>query len=337
MKFNYFFFLILFTCVSCNKQKDIPCISPPYETLNDNILISTPGFFKISGDYLYLTDLRAPDSIIQIFNAHTGTKLGSFGTIGNGPDEFQAPIISTAMDGCITILNAGTPKLGIYSAEKLLKNENPYSDLSPQPINDLSTVQLINENTYLYLSPEKNETLFKIIDKSNNTTQLFGETPIKKQGVYIDTENLYQGAFTYDYYNNYLLLEFVSIPKLVLFKKNNTTFEYVREKKLSNYEYDIINNKLSIKYLEPCRTKMASISKNYIILLDDSNISKEKRKEFKSPVISRRQLILLNYKLEPQKIIDLNMDIYLITSDSRSDNLYLVVANPEYSIIKITL
>lgn len=330
-------FLCLFLCLSCDKNKKLTPISISYEILNDSIMISSPGFFKISGDYLYLSDLRATDSLIHVFGKKSGKQLASFGSKGNGPNEFTAPIINTGINGSITILNAGTSKLYQLYAQDLLSNNNGYIDLSAQQIADSQSMQLVDENTYLYLSPEKEKTLFKMIDKSNNTITNFGEFPIINEEEYLNYKDLYQGEISYDYYNDYLLLKFVLIPEIVLFKKSGCQFDKILSKKLSNYDYNIKNNNLQINYLEPCRTKMASMTKNYIVLLDDSNISIEKRKTMKRPVLSRRQLILLDYKLESQKIIDLDMDIYLIASDSRSDDLYLVVANPEYSIIKIAL
>jgi len=337
MKNKFYIFFCLFLLIACNKNKQVTPISTTYELLNDNIMISTPGFFKISGDYLYLSDLKSADSIIHIFDTKSGKQLASFGNIGNGPNEFTVPIINTGFDGTISISNAGTPRLGILDAKKLLINNEGYKDLSPQPITDSQAMQFIDENTYLYLSPEKENTLFKTVDKSTNTTISWGAYPIKTEMKYMNYKDAYEGEINYDYYNNYLLLKFIRVPQIILFKKDGDQFKQLKTKNLSQYEYDIRDNKMVINYLEPCRTKMVSLTKDYIVLLDDSNISIEKRKEMKRPVLSRRQLILLDYKLEEQKVIDLNKDIYLIASDSRFNDVYLVVADPDYSIIKIKL
>lgn len=330
-------FLCLIICISCNKNKQLTPINMSYKILNDSIMISSPGFFKISGDYLYLSDLRATDSIINIYDKNTGKQLTSFGSLGNGPNEFTTPIINSGINGSITILNVGSSKLYLLNAQNLLNNKNGYIDLTPPQTIDSQSMQLIDENTYLYLSPDENNTLFKILNNTNNTITNFGEFPVTNEKKYINYKDIYQGEINYDYYNDYLLLKFIQVPEIILFKKNKIQFDKILSKKLSNYDYEIKNNNLQINYLEPCRTKMVSMTKNYIVLLDDSNINIEKRKTMKRPVLSRRQLILLDYKLESQKVIDLDMDIYLITSDSRSDDLYLIVANPEYSIIKIAL
>ena len=94
---------------------------------------------------------------------------------------------------------------------------------------------------------------------------------------------------------------------------------------------------LTVYYLEPCRVKMASLTKDYVVLLDDGNMTKEQRTSYKSPPVARRQIVLCDYKLNPKKILDLDMDIYVIASDSRTNDLFLVASNPDYSIIKIDL
>lgn len=321
---------------SCTGNEKPETINPQYEVLNDQILIANPSFLLLSGDYLFLSDAKSTDSLVQVFNSKTGERLSSLGKLGNGPGEFMSYILFNGGNGSFIAHDINTLKTGVFQ-HSVENDEGPaFTDITDQVIPDFLSMQILHDDKYLFLNPDNKEALFQLVDKKKNSIKRFGDIPGKDKNIPFDNFQL-QGHVGYDLYNGYLLFKFSSIPQLRLYREAGDSFKLVAEKDLSKYEFIEMDNMLTVDYLEPCRVKMASLTKDYVVLLDDGNMTTEQRQSFNSPVVSRRQIVLCDYKLNPKKILDLDMDIYVIASDSRTNDLYLIGSNPDYAIIKVDL
>lgn len=328
--------VLLVMNISCSGNEKLETIKPQLEVLNDQIMIANPSFLLLSGDYLLLSDARSTDSLVQVFNSKTGERHSSLGKVGNGPGEFMSYILFNGRNGSFIAHDMNTLKTGVFQPS-VENDESPtFTDITDQVIPDFLGMQILNDGKHLFLNPDNNEALFKLVDKKKNSIKTFGDIPGKDKNIPFDYFQL-QGNVGYDCYNGHLLFKFSSIPQLRLYRETGDSFKLVVEKDLSKYEFIEQDNMLTVDYLEPCRVKMASLTKDYVVLLDDGNMTKEQRTSYKSPPVARRQIVLCDYKLNPKKILDLDMDIYVIASDSRTNDLFLVASNPDYSIIKIDL
>lgn len=330
------FYILLLGVLGCKKaQQDIPILSISPKIVVEEVFASFPGQLTISDDFIVFHDVRSTDTILHIYDKQTGEYINGMGLIGNGPNEFTLPFVSqSSIQNELFVWDLNKYNSGIFHINGLLTGK--YTD-TYLPI-DQNTIDIsyIGSNSFLMFNPDSESGLFKVYN-SDKITCSFGEMELKPNITQENISILYNGStISYNPYTDNFLIRF-GFPLVQMYERENNCFKLKGEKVLAEYEFIEKDGKCFVELLEPCRVKMSCLTKNYVVLLDDSRMDIEERKSFNSPLISRRQIVVLDYKLDEVKVIDLSMDIYSIGSDGQSDTLYLVVANPDYMIVKITL
>lgn len=338
MKINHCFCVLVFILVSCvSGNKEIKVVEKVPQIINNEIIAGRPAFLLAGKDYLFFQDMLSKDSIVQVFDIKNGQKVCSFGHKGEGPNELITPMMVNVIDNKVFVYDINTLRRACFSADGIKEGKDPHIKLNTSPEKGIRTLKLSGDE-YLYISPAK-ETVFKMVNEATSQTAYWGEFPVKNISLSEEgKKRAFDGALYYDPQKGYILYHQHAIPQLFLYKREKGSYKLQAQKTFSAYEYNITNGLMcGIKLKSACRAKDFCFSKDYIVLLDDSYMPVEKRKSFKSSVITRRQVILLDYNLKDFKVIDLGMNVHAIGGNTQSNTLYLIGENPDYCLAKVEL
>lgn len=329
--------LILSLCIGCTFKQEsssaVEALSP--EVVVEEVHVRVPGQLMIADDFIVFQDMASADTILNVYDKTTGGYVTGVGVIGNGSGEFVSPQVIKGLNNDIFMRDLDGDYSAIYSLDGLMSGGDFCTEI-PLPVYDnVLSGAFVSDNEYLMLKPENDFHLFRVCNR-DKMIYSFGQTPLEKKIVSDNMPALYNGELHYNPHTEYMLCRFF-FPLVHLYKKESGYFRLVGTKELGRYEFVEKEGRVLAEPLEPCRTQMACLTKNYVVLLDDGRMDEEKRESLNAPAISRRQLIALDQELKEEKVIDVNMDIFSIGSDGQSDTLYLLVADPDFKIVKVEL
>lgn len=328
-----FLFILIVGCTNQEtKSGKIETINAKVTAITDSVMTNFPGSLLLSGHYLVWEDPFNYSAFLKVVDIRTGKQVAQGGQAGQGPKEFVTPGVHLLSSDKIGVTDLNSNKRAVLDIEKLLKGEEPFTYFRKNGLRGATRYLEIEKNIFVGLYPKENF-LFKLIDK--NKTISFGQFPIKETLDKIDRSNYFQGNLTYNPRNKKLVYCPYNFPYIITYTKSGDSFRHDKTLKIFDVKYDFINGQLKFKERIVLIGEMAS-TKDYIVVA--------RPKEFKKDIDTNtgdqkrpQTLYLYDYDLHLQKIIDLRMPVCRLAGNEKSNTVYAIVTNPEYSIVKIEL
>ncbi|WP_106829737.1 hypothetical protein [Parabacteroides pacaensis] len=313
------YFLPLIACFiwsACQNGTSTKTISvkPTYLT---EINMQRPGFFFLSKDYLYLSDLDSKDTMVQVYDKE---KVNQIGIISCEASKIVIHQLGFGLDGNVIVSDLSSENWGIYSASQ----EDAWLKLGANPY-PKSAICQIGPTRYVFLRPTAENKPFEILDPVKQTTLTsFGHFNLMDSLSFTNFDEVFLGELTYSPDSLYLLYRGCNLPLLQLYKQESGSFTFIAEKEFYPYKCSLHDSTLSILTDPSNHILKASLTKDYIVLLNNY-LPSAKNAGQEPQFVS--QLIILNKRLDQLALANLSDYTYTLTSDSRSNDIYLISKN----------
>lgn len=324
--------VLLFSCTNKEHKVDIEAIS--YTVITDSIYSRMPGTLLISKDYLIWQDPFTTNSFMNIIDLESGHHVYSIGTIGQGPEEFNTPVISKAYNNSIFVFDLNTNHQALYSLDSIATGQKPYLKYNDNQDELITEKIQISENQFVVVQPSKEHKL-KLITERDIVE--FGHSMIDDK----DASNLYdinQGRVQYNESNNKLVFSSYLFPYLEIYDIKNNKADLSFHSKIDKSLYTKSGDEIRANKSRNGNMSM-SLSKDYIITIqrdyesDNTDESTVGMDFYKLP----RTLFLYDYDGNLKRIVDVGIPIFRIASSIENNDVYAIGVNPEFTIIKVEL
>lgn len=342
-RFLYIILLFLFcSCTISNKKnsnKEIERISETPIILSDNLLSNLPGMLLVYEKEIVWLNYSSLDGFISIFDKQTGEEITSFGRIGEGPQEIFTPKITKGWNNEVIAYDLNSSKVLFYSLDTLLNGNKrvPKVKKMKEMKQKLRLIQ-VDDTSYVLFGTE-DKMPFLLLNNGNES--YFGNYPIKNSDEISNKMTVFQGAISYNPYNQYLLYSVGEMSYMSLYEYVNGMFSLKWEKHFSEVEYTITNNKMKITKTPEYVATLLCMTKDYIVTIDrdKENESPLPPKKTKGRDFSRapQSLFVYDYDMNLLKIVNFGLPILSVASDGLSNEVFFIGVNPEFCIGKYSI
>lgn len=321
--------------VACGqKGKEIERVSNiRYSVLTDSVYTRLPGELLYQGEYVVWIDPFTTENFVHVLDAETGAEMLSFGNIGEGPTEFNMANASLTHTGDLLLYDLNKKLQAVVVLKDAIADSSKlYNRWESKDLGTATRYCEFDTNSFLTFCPEGN---FPFVINKINQVDSVGKYPLSEK---INNQyDVYQGEVFYNSDKNALIYSTYYLPYLSMYSLENDTLVQQWEQK-EGMDYSINNGKLVLGTNNREGFSAITLSKDYII-----GVKRDEAIEGKMPeaIAQRdlnqlpRSLFLYDYNAELMKIVNLDLPILRIASDIHSNTVYLMVANPDYCIIKI--
>ncbi len=328
-----FLFILIFGCTKHDsKSKIVETVDIKPTLITDSVMTNFPGRLIVSGNYLVWSDPFNYSAFLKVVDIRTGKQVAQAGQAGQGPKEFVTPSVDLLCTDKISVTDLNANKRAVVDIEKLVKEQDAFSYFKKTGLKGATRYKEIEPTKFVGLYP-KSRLLFKVID--HNKAIEFGRFPIKETLHERDKYNHFQGNIAYNPNREQLIYCPFNFPYIMSYKRSDNSFTQHKILKIFEVKYSFVNGDLKFKERITLISEMA-ITKDYIVVA--------RPKEFKKDIdintgMQKRPhtLYLYDYELNLVKIIDTKVPICRLAGNEKSNTVYAIVTNPEYSIVKIEL
>lgn len=316
-------------CFSCIQQESIERKIVETQTVKADLMTSMPGELLVVEDKVIWFDLN-PDAFIHIEDEKTGESLAQIGTLGSGPEDFSAPVLSWYPNGSILVSDCFIEHAMIVRLDSIngmlpLENKGP-----------MSALQCVGEEQFIQADPTKSR---PFIFWDNGTESYFGSYPFKHNEITnaIDT---FQGIYSYNPYNGCLLYSIPNLSYIALYQKKDNRFDEVWKKQLPDLDYHITNEGI-LKINEvthPAPSTMA-LTKDYIVTIDRDKQTEEVQTENDSENRFIRNfskapqtLFVYDYDFNLKKILHTRIPMFRLAARGNDNTIYFIGVKGEFCI-----
>lgn len=293
------------------------------EILNDSIYSKMPGNLLVCDEELIWSDPFSKTTYLHVIDSQTGREIGTMGNIGLGPKEFITPLLSSFVrDRHLYVYDVNSSKKAFFSLDSFLLGKDYHIDIQMNSFyegmlkNNFSVKDTKDENPYYFEAITDGDTLF------------FGNYPIANEMFH------FGGNMAYDPKKGYLVYALWDFPYIALYQKEERNFRLLWELK-DIPDYYISENRI---YLENEKRGARGIVllKDYIVTIerdrsiDKTDESKVGRNFSKLP----HTLYVYDYTSKLIKIINFQMPIVRIGGEPKTNTIYAIVVNPEFTLVK---
>jgi hypothetical protein len=306
-----------------------------YDLLSDSIYTSMPGSMRFSGGNIVWTDPFAVRKCVHLVDAETGKELYAFGSIGDGPKEFNAIDLSFATPSHLLITDQSKPLQALASVDSLREGKASIDWMHHEPLGSLRRIQL-TEDTYLNLTLGSITSPFVIESKESKAPA--GKYPLNE--AISNGFNFYQGEILYNPDKRVLFYSTFSIPYIAMYTFNDDGLQLGWEK-MEAFEHYIKDGNLHLSdNAFASNFHDIALTKDYIIM-----VRRDEKREGEQPVptVSRdmntlpSSLFIYNYQYELQQIIYVGNPVLRIAGDYKTNRLCAIIVAPEFSLIKFDI
>ena len=339
MKKHLLSILIIFALfISCNKNKkyEVGYHSIKGELIYDSIYSRMPGQFFVLKDYFVWHDPFNSENIIHYIDRHTKKEITAVGNIGQGPLEFTTPALSQTYDNNILVYDRNSSKQAIFITDNIVKKRQEYFIfLEENKMNSIIRKTNIDENTFIVLDPQSEESMFKLLYDNSflNFGRFFFENAMDKEPFY-----LYQGFLEYNSDKNKFVYANTRVSYISIYNYDNKDKSIILANEIiEDYEYNSISKKNLIEDREKIGCMGLALSKDFIIL---------QKRDYKSDNINEidvnlnnfdrmpKTVFLYDYEGKLRHIVNLEMPILRIGANIKENKLYIITTDPEYVIME---
>ena len=321
--------------ISCdNKEKSVEKIDIDFEIINNDIFTHFPGGLYFMDKYIAWLDPFSNDYFIHVLDAQSGIELGVMGKQGQGPKEFVTPMTNDiTFNNRIFAVDLNGKNSGYLSIDSLLAGKEPFILPSEEDFSIRNAGYHTRLENDIYIGVNKNETdkTYPYISYSSGVKSSFGNYPIKGKQ--------YQVLSNYAYNPNskILIIACTYMKYISAFEMKGNNFELLWEIR-TNHDYYERDGEIVFD-----RKKMGArglcITKDYIVTMerdyetddtDESTVGRDVDKLSKN-------LFVYDYNGNLQKILNGKVSFGRIAGNINTNDIYAIVPNPDFMLVKITL
>ena len=262
------------------------------------------------------------------------------GRKGNGPNEFNTPVMERYNGDTIYVRDLNVPKQALFSLTDAAEGKNSIIPLASQEI-ALEDKLLITKESQVRCNPSYKDTPLRYINGTD--TIPFGQYAVNPD---VDDdmvrENLLQMAIEYYANLEILICEAAYYPYVALYKKAGNSFELMTEVK-GEIDYTISDGwiKFSRDGFFTCK-----LTKNYLVTLDFDSDKGEKSYHGRDLSKLPRTLFVRDHNGNLLRIFKLDEPTLRLTGCGKDNILYAIIApqDPdrdesasEFEIVRIDL
>lgn len=319
--------VLLSACTSKNNTTER--ISIKFSTVYDSIESRMPGQLLINSQYAIWTDPFSAENQVHVIDLKTNKEIGKLVNIGNGPEEFLTPGFSLSTTNDLIVYDMNNNKMGLYSLDNISNNKNPLISLTTKQTKNITKIIETDNHSFVSFHPNA-QFPFKVEDGD-----YFGKYPFTENVK--NKYNISQGNIAYNPQNEYFIYASMDFPYIAAYHKNNSNFKLMWEKK-GEMDYTIIENELIPNKKRKGAAELA-LTKDYIVTLqrdyqndptDETTVGRDFNK-------IPQTLFLYDYKSNLKKIVHLHTPILRIAADTKSNTVYAIVINPDFTLVKCEL
>lgn len=324
---------MLLSACKTKTQKEVERISVISELISDSLYTRMPGkLFKV-GKYAIWEDPFGTDGFMHIIDTETKEEIATMGKKGQGPNEFNTPLIGKGGDNTMYVFDLNSKKQALFSLHNLMSKKDYYIPL-PDATDERVTYKMqLDDKSIVSVNPTKSF-LFKI--EKNASVIEFGEPFTNKD---IDNPyDIYQGAIDFNKNKNRFVYTSYAFPYIEIYDMKESKPSLVFASEIPSDAYSIEGKKLRPNAQKNGALGLALL-KDYIITIqrdyevdktDESTVDMDFEK-------LPTTLFLYNYKGELKKIVDIGVPIFRIAGDIESNELYAIGVDPEFVLMRCEL
>ncbi len=312
----------------CNHNDSVERVSSQFVTVFDSIFSTNIQNMIYTGKYLVWNSIRETP-ILHIIDPNIGKEIVSLGSIGNGPHEFISPMLKKYNRDTIYVCDPNTLKQRLIPIHSNF-NDSMFVSMPDLTINSIVENKLFIDNkSFITYSLDIDKSPFKYV--SDRESFSFGKHPLNLE--YKITPSLVS-YLTYNYDKEVLVCFFTYFPYMAIYQKKDNSFELVNEIS-QQVDYSVEND--YVTFHSDCLGAVdVALTKDYIVSVEydynngDDVVLNGNPDDFKYP----HCLFVRDYKGTLLKIVDFDFQIKSISGDCENNDIYCLVQNPEYQIIK---
>lgn len=326
--------VLLLSCTSTKKNVE-RVADIKYTVLTDSIFTRVPGDLFCTEHYLVWADPMAAKGFIHFLDINTGKEIVAWGNVGKGPKEFSAVQASLSYP----------PFLQLFDLNKALQVSMCLDSL--QTIHWSQSIEWKHEalgsatrriqleaNIFLALHPGAT---YPFTLENGMRIDSVGKYPLPDK--VSNGYDVFQGELLYNPDRKCLLYVMFVFPYTAMYKYDDGRLA-LRWERLGEVNYQVNGGTLIWEKTHKQNFHAVTLTKNYIV---------ESKRDVKvegdlSPQVSDRDvkdlpqsLFVYDYNYTLQKIINLKFPVLRIAGNITSDELYAIVANPEFKIIRLSV
>lgn len=316
-------------------RKEVPRIEKVnYFTISEALYTRLPGDLFYNDGFIIWVDPFASDGFMHILEEDSGKELLTWGVIGEGPQEFNMPVVSYTCSSYIQIHDMNKNLQAILKINKQINDSISVSVVwDNKKENNYTRCLQLNDTTSIYFSPEWNKP-FKV-DYCKNVIST-GEYPLKDK--ITNSFDMYQGEIIYNSKYNLLLYYTYSFPYMAMYKYKDG--QMLLEWEEAELDYSIEDGALVLGKDTRKGINAAAFTKDFIIGLQrDELIEGEYPKSSSGRDMNQlpQSFFVYDYKSQLIRIINMKLPILRLAGDVNTNNIYAIIANPEFSIIRLSI
>ena len=333
---GFLFGMALLVVTACSDGHRVKRLSDvPYETVTAGLYTMMPGEMYCAGDYIVWTDPFSTEGFLHVVDRHTGHELAAWGRIGGGPEEFNTPSVSYTRSPHIVVSDLNKPLCATLQVERCSADSvNLIARWNQVNLQGYLSCLSVGNNLMLAFSPEGRHP-FALIEENGKVSEA-GEFPV--EGVDNGFE-AFQGKVTYLASRGRLLYSLYAFPYLALYDCRDGQLALLHESG-GEEGYTVKNGQLQTDADARRGFQDAALTRDYVVGLQRDETVEGKvpaNVQGRDPKALPHSLFVYDGSLKPVCILNLNVPIVRLCGDGASNELFAVVVNPEYSIVKIDL
>ena len=298
------------------------------EILTSEIASMMPGTLHVTENYFVWTDPMSVQNQAHVLDKATAEEVGSLIDIGQGPDEYIAPIYTVGEWNTLLACDISRKQIGYYALDSLRANGNPL--LKREDADIFAAIRVI----------EIEDGKFLTFDLMKEKPFIYGGKAFGKDPLDVNYENKYdilQGNVAYNPENKRLVYATISFPYLAVYQKTDAGFELLAESK-KDFEYTLSENEIHLDGKRIGASEL-TLTRDYIVTLqrdyakDNTDETTVGRDVDKRPTT----LFVYDYALNLKEIVNLNMPVMRITSETKSNTIYLIGVQDDFILGKVEL
>jgi hypothetical protein len=300
------------------------------EIICDAVITKFPGKLLINDNYIVLQKPFSNDYSLDVYNINTGEKIGKTLKVGDGPGEFPSPNIAYIYSDSIFVYDYHKKDYAArFSIVSALKESYDYRMIPDKSCEGITRMIKFDRETDIALKPQA-ENIFEF--KGYDEEFQFGHTPLDLK--INNGHKVFQGDISYNPDKKLMVYTNIYFPYVSIFKYEKNTFSKVFEtNEIQNSK--VVNGQLQLRK-DKKGISSSVVTKDYIVCCqrdyeyDDTDESTVGR-DF-SKVSST--VFLYDYDGDLLEIIDLGYPVIRIAAKPDNNELYAVVLNNEFQIVK---
>lgn len=323
-------FLVMTSCYTRTHET----IHLEYEILANDLDGKNISLMSYNGKYIIWQDFMMSPNL-HIYDLERNEEVSSIISIGQGPNDFIVPFFSDIDSSTISIFDMATYKYAICCNKEDVITNNDISVIENKALaNAAKEIEAerfvaIDSNEYVLTGPFATEGLFYHI--TDDRLEKFGEFPIEGEENGSDS---YIGIIAYNKTKQMFVYSAMHIPYIAIYQKEGNTFKHISSVK-EPFEYVRNDQDIIIKKEGKGVFGIAFTDEHIITLQKDENDMDFNMQS--STFMMPLTLFVRDYDGQLKYKIDLGAQIFAICGNEGNNELYAIISNPEYSLVKCKL